>query len=78
MGCDSSPLPTPVVKEVLEGWGAPQWQPPGGFLSAASPERGPGVGLCDAGPKGSSAYSVGGSRRHQPVPGEAEPPAGRA
>lgn len=46
--------------------------------SSVSPGRGPGVGLCDASPKGGSAYSLGGSRRHQLVPGGAEPPAGRA
>lgn len=38
------------------GLGAPLCWPPGDFLSSASPGRPPGVALCDAGPKGGSAY----------------------
>lgn len=34
-----------------------------GFLSSASPGRGPGVALCEAGPQGGSAYWAGWSGR---------------
>lgn len=36
------------------------------------------MALCDAGPKGGSAYLMDGSRRQEPVPRGSEPPAGRA
>lgn len=47
-------------------------------LSSDSPGWGPGVALCDAGPKGGSAYLVDGSRRQDPVPRGSEPPTGGA
>lgn len=50
------------------GWGAPLWRPPGGFLSSASPGRGPGVVLCDAGPQGGSAYLAMGAEGSSPFP----------
>lgn len=48
------------------GWGAPLCWPPGGFLSSASPGRGPGVVLCDAGPQGGSAYLAMGAEGSSP------------
>lgn len=46
------------------------WWPPGGFLSSASPGRGPGVVLCVAGPRGGSAYLVMRVGGRSPSPGD--------